>query len=421
MSEKGVPVTAPNNLPWTLAGIELDFLFEMKKTALKLGVQFVDRVGVVDLLTDGEQISGCVGYHIEDGTEYIFQAKAVVLACGGQNYRIMPMWAPGRGEGLAAAWRAGAKFSNTEYGSFCNWLNLDNYEAVMGVEEALYNDKGENVGLQHRQGEMPYIDVHTLSEWYKQMRAGNGPMHYHADENILMPSIGPMLASDAIYDRPFSDKFWNYLFFNAGTNHTNDTIVPGLIGEFTALWVDKDFQTSIKGLFSAGDTCYTGSGVAGAVPAPPARTRGGGLGFALYSGIEVGESVAAYAPKAVQGKIDGGQISESHSAMFTPLSRSGEIHPNMLLEEIQAVVGNMGNSVCRSEARMQKAIDDLELIAYKLDRLTAKDTHELFLCNEVKSMVLCALGCFSKPRSSARNREGGFTVRITRTATMKTG
>lgn len=397
MGENGMPMTAPSPLPWTLAGIELDFLLEMKKTARKAGVKFMDRIGVVDLLVEGNKIAGCVGFHIEDGTTYVFEAKTVVLASGSQNYRILPMWAPGRGEGILAAWRAGAKLANTEYGSFCNWLNTDNYEAMMGCELCIYNEQGENIGLRNTtkedNGKEVYIDIDSrnISEWYKEMRAGNGPIHYHADENTLMPSIGPMLCCDAIYkNRPFADEFWRTLFFNAQTNHTNDHIEPGFIGELSPVWVDKTFAASVEGLHCAGDVCYTASGTVGAVPAPPSRTRGGGLGFALYSGIEAGETAAAYIQNTKHSKIEEGQIAKSKAMMFEPMGKSGGLHPNELLQEIQAVVGDMGNSICKSKERLEGAVQEMGLIEEKLNRLVAKDMHEVFLCNEVRSMVFCA-------------------------------
>lgn len=175
-TDDGRPVFDQNvPYPWTLVAIDLDYIREVRKYARKVGVKFVDRVGIVDLLTDGGKISGAVGYNIDDGTQNVFGAKAVVLACGNQCWRIMPMWSAARGEGVAAAFRAGAKFANCEFGSFYNWTNLDHFESDMGVEYALYNDKGENVGLPLIKEVHPDISADVLAEWYKQTVAGNGP------------------------------------------------------------------------------------------------------------------------------------------------------------------------------------------------------------------------------------------------------
>ena len=123
----------PDHFPWTLVCVELDYLINVRRYAQKAGIKIVDRVGVVDLLKDQDRISGAVGYNIDTEEQVVFSAKAVLLATGSQNYRVMPMWSPGRGEGLAAAWRAGAQFRNCEFGSFYNWTSLDNFESSMGV------------------------------------------------------------------------------------------------------------------------------------------------------------------------------------------------------------------------------------------------------------------------------------------------
>ena len=255
----------PEHFPWTLACVELDYMRNVRRTAQKAGVKFVDRVGIVDLLTSGGAVCGAVGFSLDSGERLVAEAKAVVLATGSQNYRVMPMWSPGRGEGLAAAWRAGAKMTNCEFGSFYNWTSLENFESNMGVEFALFNNKGENVGLPHTRGEHPDVDQNSLAEWYKQVRDGNGPMHYRQDQNPLMPYLMSTLASDSYFNRPYADRFWGYLFFNAFSQQTSDECVPGLIGEFSPLWVDESFATTIPGLFAAGDICYGGSRATGAV------------------------------------------------------------------------------------------------------------------------------------------------------------
>ncbi len=382
-----------NEYPWTLAAIELDYLPNVRKYATKLGVKFIDRVGIVDLLLDSGKISGAVGYDIDSGEQIVFSAKAVVLACGCQNYRIMPMWSPGRGEGVAAAWRAGAKLANGEFGSFYNWVSPWNFESNMGVEYALYNDKGENVGLQHTKEPHPDIDQDSLAEWYKQVRAGNGPMHYHVQENILMPYLTSVLASDAYYDRPYADRFWGYLFFNAFSQQPTDEVVPGLIAEYGPVQVDLNMATNVPGLYAAGDICYGGTRGFGAVPVSPGRIRGAGLAFATYSGRMAGPAVAKYAGGTTQGTIFDAQVQEIDERFTSPAKRAksaDSMTVNEFVSEIQEVVEPLGNSLYRSEERMQKALARvLELKAMK-DRVVAKDPHHLFGCNEVEAMLLCA-------------------------------
>ncbi|MBQ9979550.1 MAG: FAD-binding protein [Oscillospiraceae bacterium] len=380
----------PDHFPWTLAAVELDYMKDVRNTARKAGVKFVDRVGIVDLLKKDGKVTGAVGFGMDDGERKIFTAKAVVLATGSQNYRIMPMWSPGRGEGLAAAWRAGAKVTNCEFGSFYNWTSPDNFESNMGVEFALFNDKGENVGAEHTQGEHPDVDQNSLAEWYKQTRDGNGPLHYRVQANPLMPYLTSILASDSYYDRPYADRFWGYLFFNAFSQQTSDVCIPGLIGEFSPLRVDENFATTVPGLFAAGDICYGGSRATGAVPPPPGRVRGSGLGFALYSGRAVAEGAIACAKAAAEPEYIEADAEAVEKRFKAPVTAGGTIAPMDFLREFQKVIQPLGNSLYRHEERLNAAIKRVEELRAELKNVAAVTPHHLFEVNEFESMLLCA-------------------------------
>lgn len=399
----------PDHFPWTLASVELDYMKNIRRTAQKVGVKFVDRTGIVDLLKNNERVVGAVGFSMDSGERRVFQAKSVVLATGSQNYRIMPMWSPGRGEGLAAAWRAGAQVTNCEFGSFYNWTSLDNFESNMGVEFALFNDKGENVGIQHTQGEHSDMDQSSLAEWYKQVRDGNGPMHYRQSENPLMPYLTSILASDSYYDRPYADRFWGYLFFNAFSQQTSDECVPGLIGEFSPLRVDDNFATTVPGLYAAGDICYGGSRATGAVPPPPGRVRGSGLGFALYSGRAVALPAADYAASVELSDISETDVAAVEARFKAPITAGGTIAPMDFLKEIQKVMQPLGNSLYRREDRLKAALERVYELRAMLPQVAASTPHHLFEVNEFSSMLLCAEMFFSA--SLLRKESRGWFLR----------
>ena len=98
-----------------MVGVDLDLTLKMRATATKLGVKFIDKTTISDLLTRDGKIAGAVGYSIIDGTFYVFEGKSVILCTGSQNYRVAPMWSNGRGDGIAAAYRAGAQMRNPEH------------------------------------------------------------------------------------------------------------------------------------------------------------------------------------------------------------------------------------------------------------------------------------------------------------------
>lgn len=388
--EDGKPIWDQNvPYPWTLVAVELDYIRAVRRYARRLKVKFVDRVGMADLLTEDGRVAGIVGYNIDDGTQQVFSSKAVILACGNCCWRIMPMWSPARGEGVAAAFRAGAKFGNCEYGSFYNWTNLDHFESEMGAEYALYNDKGENVGIKHIKEIHPDISADCVAEWYKQMVAGNGPMHYRRNENPLMPYLSSVLASQAVHNRPYADRFWGYLFFNAFSQETNDHIVPGLVGESAGLWVDENMATTIPGLFAAGDICVQGSRAWGAT-AQPGRHRGSGIAFATFSGRVAGPAASAYAAGAEQPPLSEDQIAATDGRFTAPLKAKGAMKHMDMVAEIQKIMQPLGNSLYRHEDRLKKALARVEELQALLPELKATNPHEAFGVNECASMLLCS-------------------------------
>jgi succinate dehydrogenase/fumarate reductase flavoprotein subunit len=392
--------------PWALASIDLDYVLKVYGYARRKGVKFVNRVGMVDLLTDDGRVAGIVGYDIDDGSRRVLTAKSVVLACGNQDWRVSPMWSPARGEGVAAAFRIGARFVNCEFGSFYNWISLENFESEMGAEYALYNDRGENISLQTIKDVHSDINAESLAEWYKQTVAGNGPMHHRLRENPLMANLESMMDAEAMRARPFAARFWNTLMFNAFSHKTNDQVVPGLVGEFGGLWVDEDMATTVPGLFAAGDICVQGSRAWGAV-AQPGRHRGSGIAFATYSGRVAGPSAAAFASGAQRPAGHDEQIAAADARFSAPLNSDGSLKPLELVAEIQKVMQPVGNSLYRHERRIRSALARVEELKARLPQLRAADPHHAFGANECASMLLCS-EMFFKASLERRESLGWF-------------
>ena len=397
-----------DDFPWTLVAVDLDYMPNVRKYAAKAGIKFVDRTGIVDLLKDGERISGAVGYNIDDGSQTIFQCKAVVMATGACNYRIMPMWAGGRGEGIRALYRAGAQFRNCEMGSFYNWTSLENFESSMGVEYALYNNKNENVCAQYATVHHSDVDAYSIAEYYKQMKAGNGPLTYRMPENPLMPFLMQCCGSSAYFDRPFADDFWNNLFFNAFSQATHNECVPGLVAEFGSCRVGRDFQTTVPGAFAAGDLSHTGGAYHGATTSP-CMVRGSGLANAQYSGRIAGSCAAKYALDCEFGAVDEAAVAAVDAHFNGYAKQNGTVKVMEFLPKLQNVVQPLGNSLYRSEDRLQKALARVKELQGELHTLKADDPHNLFGCLELESMLLCAEMFFTT--SLQRKESRGWFLR----------
>ena len=100
----------------------------------------------------------------------------MIIATGGQSYRIMGMWSCQRGDGLGMAWRAGAQMRNAEWGPFPQLAGKKGKEPLIGAEDALYNAWHEKLSQAFRRRGRGRRVRGGRRHWYQQMVAGNGPL-----------------------------------------------------------------------------------------------------------------------------------------------------------------------------------------------------------------------------------------------------
>ena len=378
-----------------MVGIDLNVTIQMRKTAQKLGVKIIDKVTVSDLLTEEDRIAGAVGYSIIDGTFYVFVAKSVILATGSQNYRVAPMWSNGRGDGIAAAYRAGAQMRNTEFGNFAQLYKVNSFQELVFGENNMFNALNENVTQNFRR--FPEADVSStaLREWYEQMSAGKGPIYLHVpdvDDNPLAK----------IWDRPYGVPFWDADHGKARGLDPELEVAPGFVGEQSPVRVGEDMQTSIAGMYAAGDVCYCGSGAPGAVPAPPGRNRGSGILNAVFAGIISGESAAEYVKTIGESHICKAQAEAYKKDAYKPLEREEGVDPIEIIDAIQQILCPVENSIYMSQHRLDVLLRKLEKVKEKAKYMKADDLHGLLTCHEADAMVLC---CEMQLRAASMRKE----------------
>lgn len=382
-----------------IIGVDLNITLQVRRKAEKLGVKIIDKVTISDLLTTGERIAGAVGYSLLDGTFYVIEAGAVILATGSQNYRVAPMWSSGRGDGIAAAYRAGAQMRNPEFGNFAQLYKVNSHREVVFGENHMCNALGENITKNFRRFPEADISASAVREWYEQMSAGKGPIY------LKMDSEGHDLMH--IWDRPYGVPFWKADHGKSEGLDPECEIVPGFVGEQSPVKVGRDMQTTVKGLFAAGDVSYCGSASPGAVPAPPGRNRGSGILHAVFMGIIGGEVAAEYAEQCAKAEIDEKQVAAFRDKAYAPLLREEGISAIEIIDEVQKLVCPVENSVYMSQSRLDVALRKLEDIKNMASHMKADDFHHLLSCHEADAMVLCAEMQF-KAASMRKESRGWF-------------
>ncbi len=380
-------------------GVDLNITIRMRQTAEKLGVKVMDKIAVCDFLKNGDKIAGAVGYSIIDGTFYTFPAKSVVLATGSQDYRVAPMWSNARGDGIAAAYRAGAQMRNTEFGNFAQFFKIHSFQEVVFGENNMYNKLGENVTKNFRRFPEADISSTAIREWYEQMSQGKGPIKLHVEEHGIMTA----------WERPYGMPFWEADHGKAAGRDPEFEVAPGFVGEQSPVRVEEDMQTSIPGMFAAGDVSYCGSAAPGAVPAPPGRNRGSGILNAVFAGIISGESSAEYIKNAAEPTVDAAQVEAAKAAAYAPIEREEGISPIDIIDGVQNILCPVENSIYMSQNRLNIALRKLEKIKAMIPQMKAEDLHGMLTCHEAESMVLCAE--MQLRASSMRKESRGWFLR----------
>jgi succinate dehydrogenase / fumarate reductase flavoprotein subunit len=382
-----------NRLPfgWSLAAADLDMMQPLRSKAAKLGVRLLDKIQVVELLKQDGRVTGAVGFSLLDGEFAVFSSKAAILANGDCDFGVMRMWANACGDGIAAAYNAGAEMRNAEFGNFYDVINKATGIPIVFGYGCLYNAQGENISSKYIKGPQPDIPISIILGMEKEILEGRGPLHIDMAEFAKSSGDGPGIFR---WNRPhFNDLFGREMAkareFGPPQGEKIEVSL-GFTGELSAVRVDCNMKTTLPGLWAIGDTSYAGSAWAGAAEAPPGRLRGSGLMNALIAALLAAPSVVACSEEIPRSVPDEREIAEFRERIFTPLNRDRGYSAPDAIRSIQEVVVPVKYSMRKNKERLEEALSRVAEVRERLSELHAKDPHELVKCHEASCIALCA-------------------------------
>jgi L-aspartate oxidase len=221
------------------------------------GVRMFEEHFLVDLLTDEGRCVGALVWDPASGGLVVFRSRAVVLATGGagQLYRVTTNPSVATGDGVAAAWRAGAELADLEFVQFHPTAFDSAANPKFLITEAL---RGEGAYLLDCDEQRFMLGVHPLAELaprdvvsreiLKVMKRCDRPSVWldarHLGEAVLRARF-PMIFETCL---------------EAGYDLSRDLIpvAPAAHYSIGGIRVDIDGRTSLPGLYASGECACSG-------------------------------------------------------------------------------------------------------------------------------------------------------------------
>lgn len=384
---------------WSYVCVDADMMVSLRNTAKKKGVNILNKVQIIDLLKQGERIVGAVGFNIIDGKFYIIKAKSTVMAsglCGGRD----GLFAASTGEGIAAAYRAGAEMRNAEFGSMVmfgprmGYTSSGVYYVISFTYDAMSYDRltngaGERLSKRYNKT-MPGPGF--LLDIAKEIQEGRGPIYIDVDESMLKTQKQILQTKDNWPRKKFTsienrhvDKVKKY-----GDNPVPraEARLMGGAGMCSPIKVDHNMKTTLEGLWAIGDTSYNGSAMSGAVVSPNGGMCGSGLGNAIFSAIKGAPFAAQYVKEAKAPVIKYSEVKRLKEKIFAPMNREQGISASDALSAFHDALSPVEYYLHRNKANLEKLQARLEDVKQKLTTVSTNDFHNLCKCHEAESMTL---------------------------------
>lgn len=326
---------------------------------VKRAIEIFNEVVITDLLTSGNRCVGALGLDIRTGEFMVFRSKATVLATGGlgQMYEFTDNSRGSTADGYAMAYRAGAELRDMEY--MQTMLGFAWPKAIRGVgigEPALTGGKLFNAEMDRF---MAKIDP---------VRIDNVPKDIHGRAVMREIKEGRGTKHGGIYfdlTRMGEEKQPHYYYLyplaaNVGVDLGKEyaEAIPTVHYFMGGVYVNENHQSSVKGLFAAGETA---SGLHGAE-----RLAGCSVADIIVFGYRAGAMAAKEALRAGHPKIDWEQVHGYQERVLGLLKKEGAdgVRPAVIKKKIRGLMWEHAHML-RDEKGLKALLKGLKVIREK--------------------------------------------------------
>ncbi|MES1260237.1 MAG: L-aspartate oxidase [Acidobacteriota bacterium] len=343
-----------------------------RKASSLPNVRFESYAAITDLLIAGDRTVGAVAFEEKQNRLREVRSRAVLLATGGLGRVFKETTNPdvATGDGVAMAWRAGARIGNIEFVQFHpTALHVEGAPRFL-LSEAL---RGEGAILRNKSGEAfmeRYHEMKDLAPRDVVSRSIVSEMHRTDSPHVWLD----LTSRDAAFIRNrFPRIYETCLRYGVDIAKEPAPVHPAAHYAMGGVWTDLEGRSTVRGLYAAGEVACTG--VHGAN-----RLASNSLLEAVVFGARAG--------RAMSGEESG----ESASAAARPPMRSPAFTEKELRELTWRHCG-----ITRDRAGLATVIEQLKALQWK--EITAPSLPEIELRNLCEVAALIAQGALWREES----------------------
>ena len=378
-------------------------------------VTVLNRINITDYIVEDNVIRGAYGFSIEDACAYEIRARKVLCATGGAAGLYRPnnpgfsrhkMWYPpfNTGAGYAMGIKSGAEMTTFEMRFIalrCKDTIAPTGTIAQGVGAKQVNAKGEV--YENKYGLTTSERVYgTVMENLQ----GRGPCYLRTEG--ISKEQDESLRKAYLNMAPSQTLKW----VEAGKNPSQQNVEiegtePYIVGGHTAsgYWVDTNRQTTIHGLYAAGDVAggcpqkyVTGAMVEGEIAA---------LDMVRHLREESNE------PQKEEKEAFDNKVAEYDHFLS---NQSGMFTTEALEEAMQKVMDNYAGGISThyqfNEKQLELAKEKITQLTALVDELHAEDMHELMFIYELKERLTVCLSVIAHLGARKETRWHSFAENL---------
>ncbi|MCP4757097.1 MAG: FAD-binding protein, partial [Proteobacteria bacterium] len=381
-------MTVLMNYKGTVGGKALNIA--LCKEVKRLGIRFLNKTFVNDLIVQDGRAVGAVGCDRRSGEFRVFGSKAVVVAAADCSFRGNYCCVEAvTGDAYAWAWRAGIDLNNMEQ-LVTNTAPLNiNFEGTgpAGQFGAIFVNKNGEDFLPKYDSKGSGAEINTIVQsMAKERKIGNGPPFYIDFRPIEKTSPGVCVEQD-IYMRMGGWMPVNIARLRErGITPLEDRVLwnPAIQTLRGGIVTDIDCKNrNVDGLYAAGISQSMGPGL----------FNGWSSGRCMWSGATAGKAAAAWIKEISRVDLDEERVGFLKENLYNRKieSASGDLSSDEITVRLQKSVFSSEVSIAKTEGSLRKAQKEIVAIREEaLPRMRVPNMHEFIRLKETENMLIAA-------------------------------